>query len=763
MAFPPVLSVERQRGAAMADAVLHAWRARLHDSVRQLPSSLTTPSSDHPFVFFQLSESGSPSLIAALHAAAARLGVPSYLSCLDAAPCPSYFPPAPREAAPRYAVLGGHFHAADVRRWRGGGAAEGAARPLQCLVLVRRPVDRVAACWGGAIERTPAARLNASLGGCNNAAVRALSSAGKDARLAGALTAGRAWSAFALPALDDALGQLSRCVVGVLERCEESRRALRHLLPWLGAPLECGAAARLPPPPRLGEEAARIVGAQNAVDERVYALAVAQLEAQLRLIERTQGGGVEAARGEGTQGGGVEAARGEGTRGGGVEAARGEGTRGGGVEGARGEGTRGGGAEAARGESTEGGGVEVARGEGTRGGGVEAARGTRGGGAEAARGESTEGGGVEVARGEGTRGGGVEAARGEGTRGGGVEAARGEGTRGGGVEAALRTRGESGAGTVRCASARCEEVEALKAARASPHAPRPLRVALCVFGVVARSIASTWPSIDERVASPLRRQGWELTIYVLNMDVGSAPVDGVALRREDVRVVPAHVLETAQQAEVDALLDAKCAVWSCRFKYDAFAPEMSRNAMRQMYSELRVGQFLQKHASAFDVAVVVGSDLLFPLDVSVAHVQEAASEEGRRVVFTSGGNDAGGYTNAFYIGAPRVVSSILRRFDDFERHMHLQNDFEAVLKSAFVQLGVERRVTNTIFFKVRASSDSVPQRVVWQGGPQLPSLVNWTAAEVAQIRKEARKWKAQCYFPCRPNTLCFPELCFPEA
>lgn len=138
-------------------------------------------------------------------------------------------------------------------------------RRLGCVVMLRQPVARVASCWNfrfvqeaasfGLLEGRGAppihlvspSALNASLPirrsafseGCNNEPLRVLSAVGVDEDVLSQLTTGERWSPYALPALHDALAQLSQCVVLVLERCEQTMAVLRHFIPWIIPHYDC--------------------------------------------------------------------------------------------------------------------------------------------------------------------------------------------------------------------------------------------------------------------------------------------------------------------------------------------------------------------------------------------------------------------------------------------------------------------------------------------------------------------------------------------
>ena len=67
------------------------------------------------------------------------------------------------------------------------------------------------------------------------------------------------------------------------------------------------------------------------------------------------------------------------------------------------------------------------------------------------------------------------------------------------------------------------------------------RVAICIFGVVARSIRHTWPSVETHLLAPLRNlSGVEPRIFVFNQQPpAGTTVDGFLLNQSDVDIVPA--------------------------------------------------------------------------------------------------------------------------------------------------------------------------------------------------------------------------------
>ena len=257
-----------------------------------------------------------------------------------------------------------------------------------------------------------------------------------------------------------------------------------------------------------------------------------------------------------------------------------------------------------------------------------------------------------------------------------------------------------------------------------------MRVVVCVFGVLARSIHLAWPSVIRRILRPLRRDGHSVYIVGFNLDVGDASaVDGVRLNhsasqwrvnRSGVAVARFDAYNEVLQTKVDAEIDRICPGLACQ-TFDDYVSARTltvRNAFRQLHSEMRVGQFLRINVSRglnvprYDVAIVLGPDFHFAMDVEVADVRRAAAERG--AVFTADMNDADGYTNGFYIGHPQPLSRIMSRFYTHTKLMALElgqrydgqrfpHNYEVLLRRAFVQHNIQRLRTSMVFFKIRAN------------------------------------------------------------
>ena len=280
--------------------------------------------------------------------------------------------------------------------------------------------------------------------------------------------------------------------------------------------------------------------------------------------------------------------------------------------------------------------------------------------------------------------------------------------------------------------------------------PKRLRVALCIFGVVPRGIRTTWPMIQAHVIRPLRAVEAELHVTVFSIDTGNETVDGNAtVDPAALKLFPAGMyMRVVRQSVVDAEIAVHCRQVArqngCHFGAHPRGTRMFVNAMRQLYIERSVGQWVHRRADEYDVVVALTADYYTALDISLQDVRYAAQSE--CAVFTSAMSDlcrsaAVGFADGFYIGAPLPVAKVMRRLDDAKlwqpRPPHA---YESHLKRAFELHHIERRPTSMIFFKVRADGT-----VAWQpylGLRQHVNLLRRTLANEALVQRVLAAWRA---------------------
>ena len=282
-------------------------------------------------------------------------------------------------------------------------------------------------------------------------------------------------------------------------------------------------------------------------------------------------------------------------------------------------------------------------------------------------------------------------------------------------------------------------------------APSTHKVALCIFGTITRSIQRTWEHMETKLIGPLTLVGAEVDIYGFDMELGSSDrLDGVAVNQSDIsELVPYTAYESVRQADVDRIIDARCAnTRACRVflpvdqtrcqrlhaqeatlcRHEQHEREVSsRNALRQLYSERRVGVFLQSRVGRqYAVAIVMSPD--YHIALAIEGLELFTASLLRDTVYTTDVNPGGrgGTTNGFYFGTPLALSKILRRFEYLEHiEAHLLRtegkrrslSYEQVLGQAFSWANVTQASSPLVFFKIRA--DGVPD---WQGPHSIKHL-----------------------------------------
>lgn len=234
------------------------------------------------------------------------------------------------------------------------------------------------------------------------------------------------------------------------------------------------------------------------------------------------------------------------------------------------------------------------------------------------------------------------------------------------------------------------------------------KVILCFFGVISRSIKNTYNSIEKNIINVLKNKGIDVDIYVFNLDIGNSKIDGKRINQSDINIIPYTYLETYSQSELDKDIDIFCKNISCKMRSD-YDNTTIRNSIRQMYSEYRVGLFLEKHIDKYDTAIVCGPDYYLLNNININDVEQSIHNNN---IYTTRVNDAEGYTNGFYIGNLRTIIKILKRYENITSFYPTNKDYEYLLKKSFEDNNIKRLVTNMLFFKIRANLNIARQGIM---------------------------------------------------
>lgn len=251
--------------------------------------------------------------------ATTRLQIPHWIPCQGGVDCKNWELPS-KGAAKAFGVFGAHLNWPNVQRALNdntGFGAPGLLRnaPFQCYTGFREPVSRVLSCWdfrkykafAGPMAALTLEKFRTDLKegmsqygfGCNNEPLRDLSNKGIYEEDINELTSGtpadpwrdaEGWALDAANTLEQTLEHLAEhCVVGVLERCEDTKTSLDFFFPWLASDFRCGSGEvhkngfrgkkEVPTPAELAE-----IKRQNQLEIMAYDVANRLLDAQLEVV-----------------------------------------------------------------------------------------------------------------------------------------------------------------------------------------------------------------------------------------------------------------------------------------------------------------------------------------------------------------------------------------------------------------------------------------------------------------------------------------------
>ncbi len=225
-------------------------------------------------------------------------------------------------------------------------------------------------------------------------------------------------------------------------------------------------------------------------------------------------------------------------------------------------------------------------------------------------------------------------------------------------------------------------------------------IIVCFFGVIPRSIKFTKKCIYGRILNPLCKN-FKVEIYIFNIDVKDEKVDGRRINRTDIVKLNFDFLEQKCQADIDEIIKDKLKPMS----YGGNENKSTINSYRTMYSELMVGEFLEKNSEKYDLAIISSSDFFFHNTISIEKINECFDED--NVVYTTNVHDSqDGYTDGFYVGKPKNIIKIMSRYREIEKYHLLETDnYERILKRSFILNDIERKIFPISFCKIRANRD----------------------------------------------------------
>jgi hypothetical protein len=228
------------------------------------------------------------------------------------------------------------------------------------------------------------------------------------------------------------------------------------------------------------------------------------------------------------------------------------------------------------------------------------------------------------------------------------------------------------------------------------------KICLCIFGVIPRSIKYTFKSIEENIINELKINNFDVEIYVFNLNIDDKKIDNTYVDQNDISLIPYNYLEEEYQTTIDNELDILKLNKNISFTRTDYGPETVKNCLRQMYSEYRVGLFLEKNINKYDLAIICGPDFYIANKLDINEILNSYNNSN---FYTTISNDAQGYTNGFYFGKPEILIKPLKRLSFIQLFMPAHRDYEYILKQSIDNNNIVRNVSSLMFFKIRANKD----------------------------------------------------------
>ena len=228
------------------------------------------------------------------------------------------------------------------------------------------------------------------------------------------------------------------------------------------------------------------------------------------------------------------------------------------------------------------------------------------------------------------------------------------------------------------------------------------------------------------------KQCYDVDVYIFNNNIENTKIDSMIVDNDDKNLLEADYVEEETQVSIDMKIKefVESKNIKCVMRRD-YTPTTIQNSIRQMYSEEKVGDFLEKNKDKYKCAIVCGPDYFLLNQIKIMDIQKCINSP---TIFTTNVNDGGlhynrkiypGYTNGFYIGTPNLLIKILKRYSILDKLLPTTADYEYLLKTVFNSNNMTREITNMRFFKVR-SNKTVDRQGVMLHNNYTPHFNNLT-------------------------------------
>ena len=176
------------------------------------------------------------------------------------------------------------------------------------------------------------------------------------------------------------------------------------------------------------------------------------------------------------------------------------------------------------------------------------------------------------------------------------------------------------------------------------------KIAICFFGVISRSVKYTHANLKSMLID-IAKRCYDVDIYIFNNNIENTPIDSTIVNNNDKDLLEANFIEEEKQTSIDMKIKTlvQTKKINCTMRRD-YTPTRIINSIRQMYSEEKVGAFLEKNKEKYKCAIVCGPDYFLLNQIKIQHIQNCINN--KSFVYTTNVNDAAGSPNVMYIVSP---------------------------------------------------------------------------------------------------------------
>ena len=192
--------------------------------------------------------------------------------------------------------------------------------------------------------------------------------------------------------------------------------------------------------------------------------------------------------------------------------------------------------------------------------------------------------------------------------------------------------------------------------------PSRMKLCICFFGVISRSIEKTIDSIRQNIFDEIRRHHHEFDVYVHNNKVDKLVADGDKdikdVLPDKCHLLPSDYFSETIQDEFDQSFP-----WNeyCKYGYhDNFSRNTFKNALRQLYSVKKVTEMWKNSNIHYDYFIYVRPDIEYTNKINIKEIEEYCN---KNILLTPNWGKHGGLNDRIYMGPENIISHFGCRLD----------------------------------------------------------------------------------------------------